>query len=253
MRIAVCDDSLDDRERTVNLLHQYFCNKSVLHEIIQYTDGRELLFDFEEDVWFDVVFLDVYVKELLGIDVARKLRRMGYEGHIVFLTGSTDFAMDGYDVEATAYLLKTQRHEKLFSVLDKITRGMYVNTYQVQQYSKIVRIPYAEILYVESNNSKCILHRSDGQVYTIYKHLQDIEEELRDRRFFRCHRSFLINMDYIQQMEDHFVLSTGDIVLIRQRNKKEIRQKVLDYMNSKIKPYRAGEAASGRSGAAASY
>lgn len=51
-------------------------------------------------------------------------------------------------------------------------------------------------------------------------------------------------MDYIQQMEDHFVLSTGDIVLIRQRNKKEIRQKVLDYMNSKIKPYRAGEAAS---------
>ena len=62
MRIAVCDDSLDDRERTVNLLHQYFCNKSVLHEIIQYTDGRELLFDFEEDVWFEVVFQDVYVK-----------------------------------------------------------------------------------------------------------------------------------------------------------------------------------------------
>ncbi len=233
MRIAVCDDSLFDRKLVTDLLCEYFTKKPVSHEIVQYANGRDILLDYEEDDWFDVVFLDIYMSGLLGIDVARKLRRMGYDGHIVFLSASSEYAVDSYDVEATAYLLKPHGYEKLAQVMDKITRGKNVNVYQVQQYSKIVRIPYHEILYVESSNSKCILHRAGGQTYTVYKRLADIEQELKDARFLRCHRSYLLNMDYIQQIEDHFILTTGDIVLIRQRNLKAIRQQAVEYMNAK--------------------
>lgn len=233
MRIAVCDDSDLDREFIVALLHQYFVNRPIPHEIIRYESGVNLLHDYEDGMSFDIIFLDIYMNDLLGIDVAHKLRALGYDGNIIFLTATADFAVDSYDVEAMGYLLKPHSFEKLSQVMDKATRGVPTSTYQIKQHSKIVRVPYHEILYVESNNSKCILHCCTAQSYVIYKRLSTIEEELNDKRFLRCHQSYLVNMDYIRQADTRFTLTTGDTVLIRQRNLKAIRQTALDYMERK--------------------
>ena len=235
MRIAVCDDSSIDRELFVALLHHYFVNKPISNEIIQYEKGVDLLHDFEDDMWFDIIFLDIYMNDLLGIDVAHKLRSLGYCGHIIFLTATADFAVDSYEVEASGYLLKPQSFEKLSQVMDRATREMTTNTYQVKKHSKIIRVPYHEVLYVESMNSKCIMHCRNGQGYVIYKKLTDIEHELNDERFLRCHQSYLVNMDYIHQVDSQFTLVTGDTVAIRQRDLKSIRQTVLDYLD-KMQP-----------------
>lgn len=233
MRIAVCDDNSLDREMIVALLHQYFVNRPISNEIIQYESGVDLLHDFEDDMWFDIIFLDIYMNDLLGIDVAHKLRTLGYHRHIIFLTATADFAVDSYEVEAMGYLLKPHNFEKLSQVMNRATREMTTNTYQIKNHSKIISVSYHEILYVESINSKCILHCSDGQNYVIYKRLTTIEHELNDERFLRCHQSYLVNMDYIHQADSQFTLITGDTVLIRQRNLKSIRQTVLDYMDRK--------------------
>lgn len=235
MRIAVCDDSSIDRELFVALLHNYFVNKPISNEIIQYEEGIDLLHDIEDDIWFDIIFLDIYMNDLLGIDVAHKLRSLGYRGHIIFLTATADFAVDSYEVEALGYLLKPQSFEKLSQVMDRATREMATNTYQVKKHAKIIRVPYHEILYVESMNSKCIMHCRDGQSYVIYKRLTNIEHELNDARFLRCHQSYLVNMDYIHQVDTQFTLVTGDTVAIRQRDLKAIRQTALDYLD-KIQP-----------------
>jgi DNA-binding LytR/AlgR family response regulator len=76
---------------------------------------------------------------------------------------------------------------------------------------------------VESRNNVCILHCSNGREYTIYKKLSEIETQLGDSRFLRCHQSYLVNMSYIAKADKQFELTTGDVVLIRQRNQKEIR------------------------------
>lgn len=233
MRIAVCDDSSLDRELIVALLHQYFVDRPISHEMIQYENGTDLLHDVEDGMWFDIVFLDIYMKDLLGIDVAHQLRGMGYQGHIVFLTATADFAVDGYEVEAMGYLLKPHSYEKLSQVMDRATREMTVNFYPVKHHSKVIKVSYHEILYIESSNSKCILHCCNGQSYVIYKKLSEIEQELNDERFLRCHQSYLVNMDYIHKMDRQFTLVTGDIVLIRQRNLKAIRQAALDHMAKK--------------------
>lgn len=235
MRVAVCDDSSIDRELFVAMLHHYFVNKPISNEIIQYEKGMDLLHDVEDDVWFDIVFLDIYMNDLLGIDVAHKLRSLGYRGHIIFLTATADFAVDSYEVEALGYLLKPQSFEKLSQVMDRATREMTANTYQVKKHSKIIRVPYHEILYVESMNSKCIMHCCNDQSYVIYKRLTNIEHELNDERFLRCHQSYLVNMDHIHQVDSQFTLVTGDTVAIRQRDLKSIRQTALDYLG-KIHP-----------------
>lgn len=231
MRVAVCDDSRIDRELFVAVLHHYFVNKPISNEIVQYENGMDLLHDVEDDMWFDIIFLDIYMNDLLGIDVAHKLRSLGYRGHIIFLTATADFAVDSYEVEASGYLLKPQSFEKLSQVMDRATREMTTNTYQVKKHSKIIRVPYHEILYVESMNSKCIMHCCNDQSYVIYKRLTTIEHELNDERFLRCHQSYLVNMDHIHQVDSQFTLVTGDTVAIRQRDLKLIRQTALDYLD----------------------
>ena len=235
MRIAVCDDSSMDRELIASLLQMYFVNRPISNEMIQYESGTDLLHDFEDGMWFDIVFLDIYMNDLLGIDVAHKLRALGYHSQIIFLTATADFAVDSYEVEAVGYLLKPHSFEKLSQVMDRATREMTTNTYQIKNHAKIIRVSYHEILYVESMNSKCVMHCCNEQSYVIYKRLTAIEHELNDKRFLRCHQSYLVNMDHIHQMDSQFTLVTGDTVSIRQRDLKAIRQRVLSYLD-RIQP-----------------
>lgn len=97
----------------------------------------------------------------------------------------------------------------------------------------MTKVVYHEILYIESSNSKCILHTTSGGAYTVYKTLNTIEKELSDRRFLRCHQSFLVNMDHIRQVGKQLLLSNGIYVPIRQRGVKPVRQAYVDYLASR--------------------
>ena len=97
MNIAVCDDNAIDREIVCTLLSRMFERDGVkpVPAVTPYENGLVLLDDVREGEWFDIVLLDIYMQDHLGIDVARKLRESGYTGAIVFLTATSDFAIDG--------------------------------------------------------------------------------------------------------------------------------------------------------------
>ena len=232
MKIAVCDDSAMDRELVCSLLSEIFEREEIqpVPEVSPYETGLVLLDDVRDGAWFDLVLLDIYMKDHLGIDVARKLREIGFAGAIVFLTATSDFAIDGYDVGAQGYILKPASLEKLADVIGRVMRGIIERTYPVKQRGSVHRVPLREILYIESINNRCILHRHGGQTYNIYKRLDEIESELPDKRFLRCSQSFIVNMDYIIKVDRSFYLSTGDIVLIRQRSLKAMQQAYYEYI-----------------------
>ncbi len=223
MRIAVCDDSQIDRDIIKDFLHTYMTEKSIPNTMTEYENGMNLIYDIEDGCYYDLVFLDIFMDQILGMDIARKLRQVGYTGNIVFLTSTAEFAVDSYEVEASGYLLKPHDYEKLCGLLNRIIDRTNIGQFQVTVRNTIYSIPFGEIIYVESRNNVCILHRSDGSEYTIYKKLSEVELQLNDSRFLRCHRSYLVNMSYIAKADSQFELTTGDVVLIRQRNQKEIR------------------------------
>lgn len=233
MRIAVCEDNEIHRDIMEHLLNRYSSERSIPFEFVPYEYGINFLYDMEEGAYFDIVFLDIYMEDTMGNEIAHQLRAMGYQGEIVFLTASPDFAIESYDVDASGYLLKPLDYEKLKMVMDRITRNIAPSAYQIRQRTTVTKVVYHEILYIESSNSKCILHTESGGAYTIYKTLNTIEKELGDRRFLRCHQSFLVNMDHIKQIEKQFLLSNGDVVPIRQRGVKLVRQAYMDYIASK--------------------
>lgn len=229
MRIAVCDDSEIDRELITDLLNRYFSDKSFVYQIERYSSGKDLVYDVEEGEKYNIVFLDIYMDGILGIDAARRLRDLRYDGAIVFLTSTPAFAVASYDVMADGYLLKPHSFQKLCMVMDRILTNYTIDTYQVKFRNKIIQIPFNEIMYVESSNTKCILHRNNGETYTVYRRLDEIESELNDKRFLRCHQSYIVNMAYIYSVDTKFTLFSGDIVMIRRRELTQIKQRYLDY------------------------
>lgn len=233
MRIAVCEDNELHREMIACLLNRYATEKSIPFAITSYQSGINLLYDTEEGAIFDIVFLDIYMDEILGIDIARKLRSAGYRGSIVFLTVSRDFALESYDVDADGYLLKPLDYTRLKNVLDSITNGTVPCAYPVCQRSSVINLLFHEILYIESQNAKCIIHAVSGETFTVYKTLNVIEKELNDQRFFRCHQSFLVNMDHVRQIDKEFLLRNGESIPIRQRGIKPARETFMRYLAQK--------------------
>ena len=232
MRIAICEDNEIHRDILEHLLNRYFSERPIHFELVPYQYGMNFLYDMEEGAYFDMAFLDIYMEDTMGNQIAHQLRAMGYQGEIVFLTASSDFAIEGHDVDASGYLLKPLDYGKLEMVMDRITRNIAPSTYQIRHRTTVTKLAYHEILYIESSNSKCILHTESGGAYTVYKTLNTIEKELGDRRFLRCHQSFLVNMDHIKQIGKQFLLSNGDYVPIRQRGVKAVRQAYMDYIVS---------------------
>jgi DNA-binding LytR/AlgR family response regulator len=229
LKIAICDDSSFDRFAISEMLDDYFKDKSFSYHVNEYSNELTLIDDIEESNQYDIIFLDIYLNRLLGIDVARKLRDGGYRGKIVFLTASDKYAVESYDVDAAGYLLKPHHYEKFCGLMDKMLTGRCRNTLIVKRRGSIEHISYDSIRYIESSNTKCLIHCIDGKVHTVYTRLDLIEQEIRDRRFFRCHRSYLVNLYYVCRLDENFVMDNNEIVLIRKRSIRQSRLAYLEY------------------------
>ena len=182
-----------------------------------------------EGIEFDIIFLDLFMEDSFGIHIAQKLRELLFREKIIFCTASADYAFESYSVYASGYVLKPYKINNIKHTLDRFLPEYQDDSYQLKQKSRIVYVPLNEIMYVESNNTKCVLHRTEEREYILYKKLGQIETELNDQRFLRCHQSYLVNMNYIVEANSVFLLKNGEEVLIRQKSKKELQQKFLDY------------------------
>ena len=229
IEIAVCDDSSFDRFVISDMIDSYFKDKSFLYHVTEYCNELTLLDDIEESNRFDIIILDIFLNQLLGIEVAKQLRTRGYNGKIVFLTASDKYAVESYDVDAAGYLLKPHNYEKFCSLMDRLLTGRRRNMMIIKKRSSIEYIPHDTIRYIESSNTKCLIHCSDGKIHTVYTKLDLIEKEINNKHFLRCHRSFLVNLYYVKSMQDNFIMDNAEIVLVRKKGMKQIKREYLDY------------------------
>ena len=229
LEIAICDDSSFDRFVISEMIDDYFKDKSFLYNVTEYGNELTLIDDIEESNKYDIIFLDIYLNKILGIEVAKKFRAGGFNGKIVFLSASDKYAVESYDVDASGYLLKPHNYAKFCSVIDRLLTGRRKNMMVIKKRSSIEYIPYDSIRYIESSNTKCMIHCSDGKIHTIYTRLDLIQEELDDRRFLRCHRSYLVNLNYVKCLHESFIMDNDELVLIKKKSIKQIKQEYLEY------------------------
>lgn len=227
IRIAIADDRREERGQLINMLKRCFFEPGIK----EFSSGEELLESFCGGT-YDIVFLDIFMEGINGMETAKKLRVHDSNVKIIFTTTSADFALESYDVYAYGYLVKPIQEERLFKLMDKIKSEADEKEekyYIIKSSASVRKINYNDIEYIESLNTKLFIHLTDGEKIIIYGKLGNIESELDDGRFLRCHQSYLVNMDYIEDIADDFIMNSGSSVPVRVRSRKQMKDTYHDY------------------------
>ncbi len=221
IKIGLCDDEKPDLDHLRCLVGAYARDKRLSFGIAAFGSGEDLLFAIGKGEGFDIVFLDVYMGLADGVDIAREIREFDVSCSIIFATNSREHAIDGYGVHALQYLLKPLTEKNVSMALDLAMDSISrVKDRCIQLSNKVgnYRILLNEILYAESNARVVTVHCHKRGALDFYIRLDDFECLCDDRRFVRCHKSFLVNLDYVHTISGHsMILETGEEIRMSMR------------------------------------
>jgi Response regulator of the LytR/AlgR family len=242
MLICICDDFQADRLHIKKLINSYCVNESLDAEIISFDSGETLLkYYADKKPSFDIVFLDIYMGGKNGIQAARQIREYDSDCKIIFTTSSSEHALESFEVLPFNYLVKPILKPVFDSAFEKALRAIDKEKQKSLSFltgSNIRTVYFKDVVYIGSNARLISIHTATGEDFSNKAKLDEIQKQINDRRFIRCHKSFLVNMDYVLSVEEYsFILLDGAKIPITQRyfagNKKMFFDYVLEKANLK--------------------
>lgn len=224
MRIGVCDDIREVREQLAGLVKSLYPDAMV----VCYKDGGQVL---EEKRLPDILFLDIQMAGINGMETAKQLRQTGKKMIIIFVTALEEYVFDAFDVKAFHYLVKPFSDEKFAQVLQKaveefterkepgteagIDAGIDAPNFIIKTDKGHVTICPAKIVYAEVFNRKVVIHTLDEDI-EYYGKMKDLERQVGDG-FYRPHRSYLVNMAFIKKYNSAMIyLERGQAAMAKQ-------------------------------------
>lgn len=227
--IAICDDEEYFCQREQQLIAKFMDRKGYPYKIDAFRSGIALLESPNQISQYDIIFLDVNMQEIDGIKTAKEIRKITKETYIVFVTAFLTYAPEGYKVDAIRYLLKDDEclDKAVMECLDTI---VYKMDYEKQKYifefqEGKIELFFEDILYIESNLHKVIFHlKGNNKVkYTMYAKLDEIDNLLRDAGFCRIHKSYLVNLKYVESLKRYQAEDLVQSIKQRYRSKRAMR------------------------------
>lgn len=230
--IAIVDDDKIICSQIEALLIKYSKENNIALETYVFSSGENLCQSLDKGLEIDLLFLDIELFELSGIDVGKKIREQlkNYITEIIFISAKSEYAMELFEIHPFNFLIKPLSAKKIIKNLELALRiGQDNANYFVYKTGKdIKKIATENIQYLESSKHKVKLHTIDG-CDEFYGRLEDIYTQLKDSGFLFIHKSYLVNYKYIDTFSYKFVILKSGIELpISQARRKEIREKILD-------------------------
>jgi len=226
INIIVCDDERAEIDYLSSLVRDWAVARGVDARLFGFESAESFLFAYEADKTADILLLDVQMKEMNGVTLAKRLRATNKEIQIIFVTGYMEYITDGYDVEALHYLLKPATGEKLAAVLDRAASKLMNNerVLLINRAGESARIPLYEVRYIEVLRNYVTIYADEE--YTLKKTLGELEKEL-DENFFRAGRSYIINLRYIRKVVKTEVHLAGGAIIPLPRGQYEVLNRAL--------------------------
>lgn len=230
IRIAICDDERLISENIRNMVLDFFHRKNLEVTVLQFQSGEELL---RCDKSIDVLFLDIQMEGMDGIQIAKKLRIKGYKGFLVFVTILSEMVFRSFEVQPFDYLVKPVEEKQL----EKTMERLFVSLQHSREANLLVQrgcdssiVSFDDIIFCEVIDRKIYLHLTKERVIDYYDRIGNLEKKL-DGRFFKCHRSYLINLKYLKSYKNGIAYMENDkeIPVSRLRSK-EFSSVILHYM-----------------------
>ena len=236
IKIAVCDDEKYYQKLIKGILQSYLYELQVVFEIDTYESGVELCKLGIEIAKYNIVFLDINMEHYDGIETAKRIRKGNSDIYIVFITAFVSYAVQGYEVDAIRFILKNNINfqEAIGECIDTILKKM---KYKIEKRNFIFvkgekKLSLEKILYIESRQHKIVFHIIGEQIqeYTMYKKLDEMEEQLGGHGFLRIHKSFLVNIRHIEIISNYkVVLTSGEKLPVPKLKYRSVKEKFIIY------------------------
>ena len=226
--VAVCDDEKGIRDYIRSAVLDCLAAMDLDGRVTEFDDGEPLCAAYESgEADFDMILLDITMKRCDGLTAAKRIRAVNGDVMIVFITASAEYVFSGYEVRAFRYLLKPELAHGFAGVfrecVEELTKSNEVR-YSFKTLSGAISLPVRDILYFESWLKKTIIVTRQKED-EFYAPLKDIYEELKNKKFFYCHKSILVNYDRVAEFHyDRLVLDNGKELEISQSKRKEVRR-----------------------------
>ncbi len=232
IKIVICDDAEDDIVQLSSALFAY----DPLFEITTFTNGKTLIDELlENNILVDLLFLDIYMPGIDGIETAQKIRAMRKDVKIIFLSSSKDHYSQAYEVFAFNYIIKPFDRERLYAVLncalDELRKESGYKI-RVQYKGTTHSVNCRDILYLESRDKLLLFHLADENVLQCYGRLEEIQKELPGQFFLRCHQSFLINLAQVTEMGENYLRVGSAMISVSRKYRKEANDRYYAYLFS---------------------
>lgn len=232
LQIAICDDEPFYRRKIQALLKQYFAEHDLAYTLGFFLSGEEFLARSENSVKYDIIFMDISMKNLDGIQTAARIRTFHSDTYIVFVTAFIDYALEGYKVNAVRYIMKDTLDTAVPECMDAILRKMQMQQVAFSFMEGEKSLYTDNILYIESRKHKSIFHYMESApvTYQIYEKLDTIAQKLSDYGFLRIHKSYLVNMKHVRRLGNYTAfLDTGEELPVPRLRYQTVKESFVAY------------------------
>lgn len=225
LRIAICDDSREDRKRILDFVRDYYKTHDMDVQIDYFESAGKLL--SAEDT-YDIYLLDVIMPDMTGIETAKKLLKKKEAPVIIFITSSLESAVDGYRVNASGFVLKPLVERDFEETLKRVMEQNFKSreaSISIVHNRVPMELKLSRILYFENRLHRVYIVLKSGEVLSVHQKLNEIQEELKAQTYFiRCHQSYIVNLNHVEALENAgFVMTNGDLVPVSRNFYKECK------------------------------
>lgn len=231
--IGICDDEAYMLDMLSEKISAFFKRETIEIKILTFQSGKALLSCKEK---LDIIFLDIQMGEPDGMDAAKELRDRGFHGVLIFVTILQDYVFNAFEVQAFDYLVKPLQEDNFLRTMERLLqsiRNPRKKQLLIQKGAEWSIVPFDNIMYCESINRKIYLHLKDAPVMDYYDKIESLEQKL-DERFFKCHRSYLVNLQYLRSYrERQAYLTNGETVPVSRLRGGEFAAVILRYMKER--------------------
>lgn len=241
IRIAVCDDEQNFVEQIHTILSSKAKELSCAVQISVYTGSGDLLYDVEEGIHFDLLFLDIEMPETDGMSLAAAVRQHLPLSLIVFITSHTKYAVKAFELSVFRYIPKSELEACLPLALWDACRLLQKNsseTYVIESSRKVQKIAMDDILYIYKEQKYAVIVLA-GEEISVRKSLEQVLKELcsppNGGGFLMVERGYIVNLFHVDRMEEQkLYLDDGTVIPVSRRNQGTVRSAVVSYWRARL-------------------
>ena len=218
-KIAICDDDMSYIEHIKTIVNIWAERSGHICQLALFPSAEAFLFAYETEKDFDIFLLDVEMKEMSGVELAKRIRKDNNRAEIIFITSHFEFYGEGYEVDALHYLIKPIEQEKLCNVLNKAVEKRSVESAYViiNSEGETIKLYESEIIYIEAYSHYISIFTKERE-YKVREKISAFEERL-GTGFYRTHRSYLVSLKHIIRISRTSVYVEDQVELPLSRGK----------------------------------